>query len=1057
VFARERLFHELDDNRSAACTWISGPPGAGKTALVASFACERALCCLWHQIDADDADPSAFFDYLIQGAPAALGGDAAKALPTCSSDATFSLPTFARQFFRELFALAPGLMLVLDDYHEAPLHCPLHDIVRAAIEQTPADAHITVLSRRGPPPAMVRAMAIGAVRQLTWEQLKLTAEEVAGIAEIHGVLLDERAAKQWLDRCGGWAAGLRLWLQNKTKVGKPVTGDEPLELLFDELGEEVFRKFPQALKSQLFALAVLSRIPAEADNEFACATTAQTELKALAEENLFTTVSWEGPATYCFHPLFRDFLLHRAERELPADSLRQIRLRAAEILLRRGETADAAQVLIEAQDWDGLCKIVLRQAPALVAQGRYITLGHWLVQLLPTHGQDNPWLHYWLGTCEAVRDPLTGCTSLERAFDLFAMGQDHTGMLLAWSGVVDCIVHQYADANPYGKWISRLEEMMACGVTFPTPEVEARVTFSMFVALSHHQPQHAEFSSWRTRLTAIANAASDPLFRMRARQRLLLSRVWSGDLRGAATELIQLESELLQFPHTPMMELIGLVSRATLALYRGETTACGEVIDKALVTAQASGVHVFDQILLSQGAALALSQGDLERGRMFSQRRAGLGNVKEQSPHHALEPWICWLSGRRADALAHVERSIECSKREDIPHFNAVELLGVAIVSFECGAQAAALSQVHDARALGVATRNPMILWMADLLEGYMRLCRGEEGAALIETSMTLGQEHGFRHFFFWPRHAVARVCLEALARRIHVDYAIELIDNGHLPAPQEAMDIERWPWSLKIFTLGRFSILVHGKPLNFDGKTQRGPLNLLKAVIALGGRDVAEHVLIDALWPEAAGDAGKQSLATTLSRLRKLIGKRAIKRQDGRLSLEPAQCWVDCWALERALGSNATSTSPEALGEKVRHLYCGRFLQADDDAPWALRLREHLHMSVLRRLNQVAQAALLRGDAELATRLYGVGLHVDDLVEDFYAGLIRCHAHRGQSSLAVTTYHLCQRVLGTRLGVTPSNQTTLLYLAAIEGKTAMPLTQRPVPTIDRPLSGEET
>ena len=92
-------------------------------------------------------------------------------------------------------------------------------------------------------------------------------------------------------------------------------------------------------------------------------------------------------------------------------------------------------------------------------------------------------------------------------------------------------------------------------------------------------------------------------------------------------------------------------------------------------------------------------------------------------------------------------------------------------------------------------------------------------------------------------------------------------------------------------------------------------------------------------------------------------------------------------------------------------------------------------------RLNQGAQGALSQADVEIATRLYELGLQVDDLVEDFYAGLIRCHTHSGQASRAVTTYRQCQRVLAKRLGVMPSQKTTRLYLAAIKGMTAGPLT----------------
>jgi LuxR family transcriptional regulator, maltose regulon positive regulatory protein len=1042
VFARERLFHQLEANRSAACTWIAGPPGAGKTALLASFVYERSPVCVWHQIDADDADPTAFFSYLTRGAQAALGSGVAKALPPCTPDAAFSLASFARQFFRELFALAPGLMLVQDDYHEAPPNCPLHEILRVAIEQVPPGAHIAVLSRTHAPPPLARAQASGAVRVLGWEQLKLTAEEVAGIARVHGVTLDPGAAAMWLDRCGAWPAGLRLLLRGEGSSAPRLAADAPPHLLFDYLGEEVFRKFPKALQSQMFALAVPSRIPADLAGELAGTEAAEAELKSLAEQSLFTTVSEDAPRTYRFHPLFRGFLLDRAEIELGPAALLELRRHAACVMQRRGLTAEAAQVLVEAQSWGDLASLAIREAPRLMGQGRHATLSQWLRRVPRVMIEQDAWLLYWLGASQVLHDPAAARASLERAFELFVERGDSAGLLLAWSGVVDCIFHEYTDANQFGAWIDRLDAWLASGTGFPSPDVEARVTFSMFVALSFHRPQHPEFAKWRSRLQEFASGAGDPMFRLMARQHLLTNQIWSGDLRGATAELKQLKRELAQRPLTPLIELIGHLLDSTLSLYSGDSAACFEAIQRGLTTSQASGIHIWDKILLGQGAALALGHGELERGMAFAQRRAVIarrGDAEEQSLYHAIEAWTCWLRGDRANALIHVEHSVSFSNKMGLPHFNAIGLLAVAIVSFECGAQESALLQVRDARALGVATRNPMIRWMADLLEAYIRLRRGEDAESLIESAMALGGEQGYRHFFFWPPHAVARVCLEALTRGIHADVAIELIDKAQLPAPVEAMDAERWPWPLKIFTLGRFTILVRGATLSFEGKVQHGPLNLLKALIALGGRDVAEHRLIDALWPDAAGDAGEQSLATTLSRLRKLIGVHAIKRQDGRLSLEPALCWVDCWALERALGSQSTGAAPEALGERIRALYRGHFLQGDDAAPWALHLRERLRVAVVARLDQFAQSALNQGDVTSALRLFELGLKVDDLVEDFYAGLIRCHGLSGQASQAVMTYHRCQRVLCTRLGVMPSDRTTRTYLAAIDGLTAGP------------------
>jgi DNA-binding SARP family transcriptional activator len=108
--------------------------------------------------------------------------------------------------------------------------------------------------------------------------------------------------------------------------------------------------------------------------------------------------------------------------------------------------------------------------------------------------------------------------------------------------------------------------------------------------------------------------------------------------------------------------------------------------------------------------------------------------------------------------------------------------------------------------------------------------------------------------------------------------------------------------------------------------------------------------------------------------------------------------------------------------------------LQGEEDAPWALQLRERLHVALVKKLSTTGSDALARNRVELARSIFDAGLEVDDLVEEFYRGQIQCHIAADQPSLAVGTYRRCQRVLSSRLGVEPSPATTRLYLSAIRG-----------------------
>jgi len=130
VQKRERLFRLLDERRAHPILWIAGPPGSGKSTLVASYVEARKLPGVWFQADPGDADPATFFHYL-RTAAADLSPRRAKhaaALPVFTGDYAGDLPAFTRRFLREFFALFPAGAL-LADWASAPFDRPAGDLL----------------------------------------------------------------------------------------------------------------------------------------------------------------------------------------------------------------------------------------------------------------------------------------------------------------------------------------------------------------------------------------------------------------------------------------------------------------------------------------------------------------------------------------------------------------------------------------------------------------------------------------------------------------------------------------------------------------------------------------------------------------------------------------------------------------------------------------------------------------------------------------------------------------------------------------------------------------
>ncbi len=273
-------------------------------------------------------------------------------------------------------------------------------------------------------------------------------------------------------------------------------------------------------------------------------------------------------------------------------------------------------------------------------------------------------------------------------------------------------------------------------------------------------------------------------------------------------------------------------------------------------------------------------------------------------------------------------------------------------------------------------------------------------------------------------------------------------LESRHLRRQYQQQPISGWSrrpdagrvdLPVRIYTLGRFSIQLHGHALYSRQARQRRPVEMLQALIALGGRDVGIDMLAHALWPDSDGDLARNNLEVTLHRLRRLFGvKHLFTLHDQRLSLNSGLGWVDAWSFER-LVNHADRLLPQAgnpevvrqlvrVGERLMALYQGNFLERETTSTWSLSFRERLRSKLMRHILGFGRVWEEIGDWERAASYYRRGLEIDPLTEALYQRLIICCRETGQHGDAMTAYQRCQTLLAQHFGIQPSPITQTLY-----------------------------
>lgn len=1029
--ARERLFELLDEKREHPVVWIVGPPGAGKTTLAASYLEEADVPAIWYQIDPGDGDPATFFFYLKQ-AIEAVAKRKTRPLPLLTPEYLPDLQGFARRFLRDGFARLPDeAILVFDNYHDIAADSALHAAFIAALAEVPPGSNVIVLSRAAPPPGFAGALVNQTIALVSWEDLRLTAEETTAIAASRGIT-DKSLLRTLQEQSTGWIAGVTLMLERlrRGKGLESLQGAEALETVFDYFAGLIFEHASEEMRDVLMKTAFLPRMSASLAEAVAGKRNAIGHIEELHRRHLFTDRSVGNEITYQYHALFRAFLRSRAVVIYTIEEQHEIAQRAASCLAAAGQIENAFALYAEAEDWDAAEQLLVESAGNLIAQGRWQTLAQW-VETLPKDRLDaNPWVRYWLGRSMTLVDPASARPALEIAYQAFVDTGDEIGQLLSATTILEGIYFEFENLKPMDPWIERVVALLERDVRPPTREDDLRANSVVMMGATFRAPRHSMLESCLRRVFDLLKEPFESNLKVAAASMLHAYSNVAMDARAERTASIIARPLLDSKDLSPQRALFYWSSEGYSHYVRGRYAQAFECFDAADAIASEQAFQDANAILANFRRGLCERRAGLLDEAEATMRRAESLLIPATGYHHGgftlLRAVVAFDRGNTQHAIETILEAYRAY--DDSGFFNGIVTVGTVAsnMAIAGGRFDVADEILGRLRGEGYGTIAENYLAAIVLNQAWLAHRRGNSGSRdiLLDDAIRRARMEGARARFHWYPNALAELLPIALASGIETDMARALArELSVVPHPP---DLEDWPWPVKVYTLGRFELLVEGNCPDYSRKIPRKVLALLKAIIAFGGIDVSEQKLTDALWPDDDGDAARRSLTATLHRLRKLLVKGdAIRQTGGEITLYRQCCWVDAYAFQDRV--DRVSNDSEGFGEAIK-LYRGAFLAQEEGTPWAVAARERLRAKFIHAVSKLGVSLEESGRYESASEHYARGIDADNLVESFYQGLMRCYENLDRRSEAASAYRRLRQTLSVTLGIQPSTESQRLF-----------------------------
>ncbi len=982
-------------------------------------------------MDQEDSTPAGFFESakaLTEGLGRSLDG-----LPNFTLSTSDNIYRFAQSFFAQLFEnwQAP-FYCIIDDYPDVPSDSVLHRLVATAIGCLPSNCHIIVLSRTLPRGDLVRLLVNRDIALIDKDEILFDQDEMHRFLHSNDIH-DEEEIKRIRSQAKGWVAGVILLLHGKKDVdikSLPVDTNDH-QMLFEYFAREEYNNYDEELKIILKNTSLLPQFNLSMAEALAGLPIESVE-KYLNEQHksghFVEKRDVDGVIKYQYHPLYRHFLKGMGQQGASSKEQKTIMLKAASLAIADDQIEVAASLMAGAQDWDNLITLCIEQSNNVLDKGRSGEFLWWVNKIPDEKKEQSLWLLLSQARALHMENNTKALDVYHNAFKIAQLDEDVNGIFTAWAGISLIYVTDWGDLHRIDRHLEIFDQYKSRYAECSQNAIKVFSICALWWCVNWRTPDNFDFEQLEKNSVAMLQENKNPSRRLQ----LCSALMWHYSLRGKSHYAEYVEAVAVQdVLHQSIDPFVLWNANNTKNLY---FAIAGKLDDVDAATAESKrfasrwsfpkgGLAQFE-IAYSH---LLAGDADSAKASMENIRAENLEKTLEKAVYQVCQGWYLCEVEEYEKAISVLE-----SAKKDCEQTGYV--LGLHICNY---LQVFAHADPPDTetpdfflnqlKTIQQYTFSKHLELKVLLAEAWLSLKNNDVNCTAnekVRLALVFARENGIINYFGKLSSMLSTIYSYALSEKIEIEYVLKLIAIQKIKPDNFGRVLPDWPWSVRVSTLGEFSIIVNNRVLDLSRQSAR-PLQLLKFLISRARTPIPVPELIESLWPELDGEKGANNYKVTLSRLRKLIGKESVIQSDNKLFLSRSHCWIDAWVVQGFV--KRTETEEFWLNEQLNRshrlleLCQGAFLPNDSDY-WLVSYRDDIHKDYLSLLRSVAEGFVENGKFSEAIELGHKGLSIDDTSEPIYSAMMTAYNKLNQQDAVKKIYQQYQQILQSRYSIEPSS-----------------------------------